>query len=549
MPPRKIPILVAGLILLYFFSVLLNLGYLELAGEEPRRAVISLEMLHSGNFINPTYLGWNYYNKPVLFNWILCATMYLTKSSSEFVLRLPSIIFYLLWAFCHYKISTKFFSKHIAFASTFFMLTSGDLYFYGLANGAEIDIFYSFIIYLQALSIFYFFLKKEWSRLFVFSYLFTALGFLTKGFPSVLFQGLTLAALCYYAKSIKILWRKEHLFGVLVFSIVTGVYFFVYSFYNSPLALIINFLDESILKSAIGEQSGKLVQKSVFYPFMLIKLLAPWPLLLLFLSKKLRVGLFKNPLVKFSLLFIVFNLWVYWLTGQPKARYIYMFVPFACVIFAAIYEKVIFLHTRRFNNALNYLGSVFVLVLLIVLAFPFFEKVSWLLTTLLAITMAVFIVFYFRLSAYRFWLFITGIILCRIIYASLFIPIQYEKSTNYSKNIKEVVQRIKGEKLAFWGPSQTVAFTVNSKILNHSFDTIPDHAPLHSQVPYYYFKYTRRILYYDTVLTGNKYYLAFRSDIKSTIIDTIYSFENKKQTGMILFRLKAPGNYEKSEKP
>jgi hypothetical protein len=276
---------------------------------------------------------------------------------------------------------------------------------------------------------------------------------------------------------------------------------------------------------------------------MLIKLLAPWPLLLLFLSKKVRVGLFQNPLVKFSFLFIVFNLWVYWLTGQPKARYIYMFVPFACVIFVAIYEKVVSLHTRQFNKALKYLGYVFVLVLVIVLALPFFEKVSWLLTMLMAITMAVFIAFYFRLSAYRFWLFITGIILCRIIYASLFIPIQYEKSTNYSKNIKEVVQRTKGEKLAFWGPSQTVSFTVNSKILNHSFDTIPAHAPLHSQVPYYYFRYTQRILYYDTVLAGNKYYLAFRSDIKSIPIDTIYSFENKKQPEMVLFRLKNSFDY------
>lgn len=223
---------VAGLLLLYIVSVLVNLGYFDLAGEEPRRAIISLEMLHFGNYFQPTQMGWNYYNKPVLFNWILCGIMKVTGSSSEFVLRLPSFLFFLLWGFAHYWVSKKFLPRNIALLSTLFMLTSAEIYFYGLANGAEIDIFYSFIVYLQAICIFYFFHKKDWVKLYILSYFFCAIGFLTKGFPSLVFQALTLVAVCNYAKSIRVLFRPAHLLGILVFAAVAGAYFYIYIQYN-----------------------------------------------------------------------------------------------------------------------------------------------------------------------------------------------------------------------------------------------------------------------------------------------------------------------------
>ena len=107
MPSKKEQLFIAGLIILYIISVIINLGYFELAGEEPRRAIISLEMLKSGNYFKPTQMGWDYYNKPVLFNWILCSFISLTNSSSEFTLRIPSLIFFLVWAYSHYSISKK----------------------------------------------------------------------------------------------------------------------------------------------------------------------------------------------------------------------------------------------------------------------------------------------------------------------------------------------------------------------------------------------------------------------------------------------------------
>ena len=85
---------IIGLLVLYVLAVTINLGYQQLGAEEPRRAIISIEMQESGNYIKATQMGEEYINKPVLFNWILCGMMWITGSSSEWVLRLPSLIFF-----------------------------------------------------------------------------------------------------------------------------------------------------------------------------------------------------------------------------------------------------------------------------------------------------------------------------------------------------------------------------------------------------------------------------------------------------------------------
>src|SRR5215204_5354432 len=104
-PLWKNNIILVGLLILYCLSVIIHLGYQELGAEEPRRAIVSLEMLHSGNYIKATQMGETYINKPVLYNWIQCGFMKISGSSSELILRLPSLLFYLVLGFFHYRVS------------------------------------------------------------------------------------------------------------------------------------------------------------------------------------------------------------------------------------------------------------------------------------------------------------------------------------------------------------------------------------------------------------------------------------------------------------
>lgn len=526
---------ITALLLLYVVSVVVNLGVFELAGEEPRRAVVSIEMLHSGNFIKPTLLGWNYYNKPPVFHWILAACIWLTGSASETVLRLPSLLFYLLMAAVLYKVNCRFFPKSTALLTAFFLLTCCDLYAYGLANGAEIDVFYSFVVYLQALAIFWFFTKGKFLKLYLLSYFFCSLGFLTKGFPSLVFQGLTLIALCFFAKSSKPLFRWQHAAGLLLFAGLIGFYFFLYNKQSSATRYFINLLNESLIKSAIGERSQKLVDKATLYPWLFFKLLLPWSLLLLALFKKIKFGLWQNPLTRFSALFIVFNLWVYWFTGQPKIRYVYMFLPFACTILGHIYQVFTEAYPLLLQRILKYFSAAFVIVLPGLFALPFFATVSipWL--TLLAVALGIFLFCYLRYAVQRIWLLITGVVLLRLIYAALFIPLQYKGIRNLQREVAVAAQATNNSPLQYLSPAEPFSVAVNNLLVHYNLETIGIPPMASYQIPYYWYRHTGHIVRYDTVPHQGTAFFSFASQMNGGPVDTLHSFVDKNFEQQVVF--------------
>ena len=182
-----------------FFCLLLILisffgwnNTIELRAEEPRRAIVSIEMVLSGNYIVPKINGWNYYNKPPVFNWVMVLFFKLFDSFDEWVVRFPSLLAFLATAILNFYIVKRFLKKEAALLSSLFFLTSADLLFYGTINAGEIDLFFCFLVYTQVMAIFWFFEKKQFGKLFLISYLFAAIGTLTKGPPSIAFQGLTL---------------------------------------------------------------------------------------------------------------------------------------------------------------------------------------------------------------------------------------------------------------------------------------------------------------------------------------------------------------------
>lgn len=530
---------VAALVVLYLLSVLLNLGMMELEGEEPRRAVVSLEMMYSGSYLNPTLFGWPYLNKPPIFNWILIGSMKLLQSSSEFALRLPSLLIYVLWAWVHYRFSHRYFPKHLALLSAFMQLTCVDIYFYGLANGAEIDIFYSFVVYLQAVAIFHFYQKGQWLSLYLASYFLCALGLLTKGFPSIVFQGLTLVALCMYARSVRPVFRWQHLAGGLLFFSLAGLYFWGYGFSGNAQHLMVNFLNESLVKSAIGERSHKVGEKALGYPVLVLKLLAPWSLLLLTLFLKgVRRQVWNNPLVRFSILFIACNLWIYWFTGQPKARYIYMFVPFAITVFVQLYQSYFASRQQQLVRYLKWAGFLFVLAAVALLVLPFLAGVDIAAALISAVWLGIFCGQYFQYAgSLKIWMFISGIILLRLVYAVVFIPLQDRGTVHYEAPVQQVVKALQDQALHYWGPPQPFAVAIDTKIFSWKGDTISVPPLIHPQVPYYYHKHSGKLLLYDSVRVSGRNYISFDRDLQGQGVDTLYSFADKRGAErMVVYR-------------
>ena len=78
--------------ILFLPAYLINLGMVQLIRDEAIRALVSFEMIHSGDYITPTIGGIPYLKKPPLFNWILALFFGATGSYSEVVMRLPVIL-------------------------------------------------------------------------------------------------------------------------------------------------------------------------------------------------------------------------------------------------------------------------------------------------------------------------------------------------------------------------------------------------------------------------------------------------------------------------
>ena len=529
------------LLLLYILSVIINWSILPLDGEEPRRALVSIEMLESGNYIMPTVFGWPYYNKPPIYNWILSFFMFVSGTKTEWLVRLPSLIFLLLWAFFHYRFSRKFFPNNIAVFSALFLLTDFDLFFYALGTGGEIDIFYSFLVYLQVMFLFYFNSKQKWLELFLWSYVFCAIGFLTKGFPSVLFQGLTLLSLCAFNRSVRLLFRWQHLAGLLVFCFLVGGYLYAFSYYGSPGRLLVNLLNESFQKSAVGERSERLWRKVFLYPFSFFKLLLPWSMLLLLLFKKHSYRLKEHPLVYFSILFIFFNIWVYAFTGRPILRYVYVFIPFAFNIVSYILWKTNEESPQAISKIFRYAVSFFINALAVIAALPFFGKVDSLYLILCGTLVLVFIIVYTRMKQSRLLMFCLGIILLRGVYALIFIPHQQKMiKINYREVAATMVKANTGKEITYWSPPEAFVFGLDLKFRKWNFDSAvtPPHFRNY-MLPYYSYYQSGHIMKYDTMLRPGKTYLTKKDLLKGKDVLMLWSwFDVRQKTEFVLFRLK-----------
>ncbi|HET9429940.1 MAG TPA: glycosyltransferase family 39 protein [Chitinophagaceae bacterium] len=530
-------------LLFYSLSVLIHLDYFPLTGEEPRRAIVSIEMLESGNYILPTTMGWEYYNKPPFYNWMLCISMFLTGSTSELAVRLPTLVFILLWGICNYYIIKKIAPARLAALSSLFLVTSFDLYFWGLSIGGEIDVFYSFIVYLQVIAIYYFNLHRNLTALFIVSYLLCAIGFLTKGFPSLVFQVCTLLALCVQNRSVKILFSWQHLAGITSFLVIAGAYLLAYSTYSSPERLLTNLVKESVNKSAFGENSGKITDKILEYPLSFFKILLPWSLLLLLLFKKHAFRIWENPLVRFSLLFILFNIPVYWITGRPKMRYIYMFLPFCMIFLSYLYFQFRKENRVFMDNVLQYARILFVIALLILLAIPFYAKVSywWLLFSALSILGYLYL--YPKPGVNAIWWLGGGIMLIRALYALIFIPLKYENTpVKYDREMAAMASYTQNQPVSIYKKPDKLDLQIDLKISRLDFGSFPAIPYLAYQMPYYYYRSTGQIVKYDTLLEYNKNYIGFKSSLVDIDPEIIYSFTDRNQNGeeIVLFRMRHP---------
>jgi 4-amino-4-deoxy-L-arabinose transferase-like glycosyltransferase len=417
------------LIILSIAPFFINIGLLPLFADEPTRANVALEMILSTNFSVPTIGAEYYYNKPPLYNWILAGFYLITGSYSEFVTRLPAMIPMFLFAISvFYSVVYFLKDKRIAALSALLFLVNGRMLIYDSMLG-HIDIFYSWLTYCSFMLIFYFHQQKKWFLLFFVSYVITALTFLAKGLPSIVFQGLTLITILVYSKNFKKLFSWQHILSGIICLLIIGSYFYNYYQYNPNLEGYFSTIwDQSSKRTAADVGLLTSLSHLLIFPFEHLGHLFPASLLLLFCFHKNFVKSIKeNPFLSFITLVFFANIWVYWLSPLTRPRYLIMLYPLMFILWSYAYytyrEQL-----PKTNRILNQIMLFFALAVSTCLPIAYFFKLQDIIPHLnvklifLFILSSVITYLIWRLKNNKIIGFISLLILVRLAFSWLVLP-------------------------------------------------------------------------------------------------------------------------------
>ena len=447
------------LILLAIPAFLINLGLLPLFADEPTRANVALEMILSNNFSVPTVGGEFYYNKPPFYNWILAEFYLLSGDFSEFTTRLPAIIPMFLFAINIYLwVNHLLKNKHIAALSGILFLVNGRMLIYDSMLG-HIDIFYSWLTFNSFMLIFYFLEQKKWFLLFFSSYLITAITFLSKGMPSIVFQGFTLISVLLYTKNFKKLLSWQHILSGIICLLIIGAYFLNYYQYNPNLEGYLSTIwDQSSRRTAAEFGFLTSLIHVISFPFEHAMHLFPASLLIVFcFHKEFIKGIRQNPFLTFVSIVFLANIWVYWLSPQTRPRYLLMLYPLLFIIWSHAYYSYrdILPKTQKvFNFILLGLAILVTLAIPSALFFGLDKYVPHLNIKIIFLTLscALISLTIYRLKNTKIIAFIALLMMVRLAFSWFILPHRYENMNgNYFKQSAiEIGSIVKKEPLYFY---------------------------------------------------------------------------------------------------
>lgn len=501
----------------FFICVLIvalfsHLDYLPLKFEEPRRGTVALEMEYSGDYLTPTINGENYYNKPPVYNWVLVVLFKALNSHEDWVLRLPTVFCFLLLAFFHYKVIREKLGKNTAVFASLFFITSTDLLFYFSFQG-EIDMFYSLLVYLQVVSIIWFFEKENYRALYLLSYLIMAIGILTKGLPSIAFQGITLLAFFIYHKRFWQLFNIWNFIGLGLSIVVVAGYFVLYNQSNDALPFLSRLLTESSNRTVAEKSFLESIVHLFSFPLIMMDILSPWLFIApLFFVRSLIHKAKDYKWINFILLFIASNILIYWISPGTRDRYLYMFVPFFSALFGFMVQNYLS-GTDKLPKAANVLLIIVMGILVLAMPIiPFVEPVSTvpkitLIATCLFLVFASTLWLYLKSHTQRIYIFILFVVLARIGFNFIIMPLRLEDELrdNYKYHVDKMLEVTEGAPFFFHGEME-----VSQKQLP-LVGTVVDYRELayHPfQLTYYIEKKTGKIFQYANDKTSGRYYLA-----------------------------------------
>ena len=326
------------------FALLINIGTLTLYHEEPRRGIVTFEMLKTGNFLQPTVLEEPYYKKPPFHNWVLSLSAMVFGSVSEVALRFPSVLSVLLTSLLIFWFVDKFFDRRRALLSSLIFSTFYIVLF-GYGSKCEPDTLFTLLVSSSILLWFYLMERGRELPAWIVGYFLTSLAALTKGLPAVHFFLISVGVYFFLSGNFRRLFSFNHFLGLAV-----GLLPFVgWLFSVKTEQAVITLISEVISRSPGHTGIVKTLKNYFSFPFRFVGATFPWSLVFIYYFIKGRINpaeSLNDRTVRFLLLSFFFNLLVYWVFPGSRLRYVMPILPLLAVLLAVWIGEIRFVHKR-----------------------------------------------------------------------------------------------------------------------------------------------------------------------------------------------------------
>lgn len=207
-------------VLLFFslFALLLPIGNVPLFDlDEGAFSEATREMLLNKNFLTTYLNGELRFDKPILIYWFQALSVSIF-GLNEFALRIPSVIFSLLWLSAIYLFTNRYFNEKTALYTSIIFLSSLQINI--ITKAATADALLNMFIVLSMFSFYNYFKTKNINYLY---YTFTFIGFgvLTKG-PIAILVPLACTLIFLLIKKEFLFWIKSvfNIKGLLIFLVI-----------------------------------------------------------------------------------------------------------------------------------------------------------------------------------------------------------------------------------------------------------------------------------------------------------------------------------------
>jgi 4-amino-4-deoxy-L-arabinose transferase-like glycosyltransferase len=456
--PGGYPVLIA--LLLAVPAFMLNLGIMPYTSDEPTRGIVTLEMMYADNYVTPTFTGQYYYNKPPGYNWILSLFFRAGGGASEWLIRLPAILALAGFAFSIFRFTGRYFGTRNGLLAMLMFLTCGRILFWDSMLGL-IDILFSWITFAGFAVVINNIIQKNYKRLYLFSYLLAAAGFMLKGMPSIAFQGITLLTAFLVMKQFRKLFSIWHFAGIGVFLLITGSYLLAYSQENSLQQYLFILWDQSSQRTAVRKGLYNTLNHLVMFHPKMIYHFMPWSFLVLllfhkpvrsFLSAKNREAIHPidgqayhphSPLV-IRLLILIFaaNILLYWLSPATIPRYVLMLAPLTFIPLLILNDNIDFQHLiiyKVLKILLFYLSpAVLLIIFLLMPSLPQLQSISHIVLISIcgALAMMMLLASAFRHRNHHFALLVIVLFTVRIVFNLTWLPIKSHQVPEYRQKLE-----------------------------------------------------------------------------------------------------------------